>query len=278
MLNENICNFAPTGRANNELIILNFVHEKHWHETAPQLTAAYLLFLATAGSGVFTFAGKSYDIHPGDVFCAFQAKPYTLINNSSLEIMYITFSGTRAGALLNRVGLTTEKPFFPKLDKSGEHTAFWKTMLDSCRYGTTDLAASAALYHTLCGFPTPSETENAPETDKAAILEIKKYIDEHFRDISLSSGKIAADFGYSPSYMACQFHKTVGIRLAAYLTRLRLDYAQSLINDGCLVVGQIAHASGYSDPLYFSKVFKAHFGLSPKQMIAKSAKEQTNIR
>lgn len=278
MLNENICQFVSTGSAHSELVMLNFVHEKNWHETAPQLTAAFILHLVTSGRGTFTIAGYTYDIAEGDVFCAFQAKKYTLINTDGLEFMYVTFSGTRAAALLERVGLTLEKPLFRGLAAHSDVFSFWKSKLESCRYGTTDLAASAVFYHTLSLFPVESEAENAPEADRDAILEIKKYIDENFRDPSLSSGKIAEKFGYSPSYIATLFHKTTAIRLSAYLARLRLEYAASLIGDGCLVVSQIARASGYTDPLYFSKVFKAHFGVSPKQMIREQTESQTNIR
>ncbi len=277
MLNDNICRFVSTGNAHNELVMLNFVHEKNWHETAPQLTAAFILHLVTSGHGTFTSGDKTHPIAPGDVFCAFQAKKYTLINQENLECMYVTFSGTRAGALLERVGFTPDHPVFHGLAERTDVFAFWKSMLDSCRYGTTDLAASAVLYHTLSLLPVASETENAPDTDRDTILEIKKYIDENFRDPTLSSGKIASQFGYSPSYIASLFHKTAAIRLSAYLARLRLEYAASLIHDGCLVVGQIAHASGYTDPLYFSKVFKAHFGISPKQMIREQAEKQTEI-
>lgn len=278
LLNENICRFVSTGSAHNELVMLNFVHEKRWQETAPQLTAAFILHLVTAGRGTFTVADHTYAIAAGDVFCAFQAKKYTLINTDGLEFMYVTFSGTRAAALLERVGLTLEKPLFHGLAAHTDISAFWKSTLDSCRYGTTDLAASAVFYHTLSLLPVASETENPPDADRDAMLEIKKYIDENFRDPSLSSGKIAETFGYSPSYIATQFHKTAAIRLSAYLARLRLEYAASLIGDGCQVVGQIAHACGYTDPLYFSKVFKAQFGVSPKHMIREKAKEQTNIR
>ena len=227
MLNENICQFVSTGSAHSELVMLNFVHEKNWHETAPQLTAAFILHLVTAGCGTFTIAGHTYDIAEGDVFCAFQAKKYTLINADGLEFMYVTFSGTRAAALLERVGLTLEKPLFRGLAAHSDVFFFWKSKLESCRYGTTDLAASAVFYHTLSLFPVESEAENTPEADRDAILEIKKYIDENFRDPSLSSGKIAEKFGYSPSYIATMFHKTTAIRLSAYLARLRLEYAAS---------------------------------------------------
>ena len=252
MLNEDICQFVSTGSTHHEIVMLNFVHEKHWQETAPQLTAAFILHLVTAGRGTFTVADHTYAIAAGDVFCAFQAKKYTLINTDGLEFMYVTFSGTRAAALLERVGLTLEKPLFRGLAAHTDVAAIWKSKLEACRYGTTDLAASAVFYHTLSLLPVASETENPPDADRDAMLEIKKYIDENFRDPSLSSGKIAETFGYSPSYIATQFHKTAAIRLSAYLARLRLEYAASLIGDGCQVVGQIAHACGYTDPLYFS--------------------------
>ena len=56
-----------------------------------------------------------------------------------------------------------------------------------------------------------------------------------------------------------------------YLLHERMKLAQGLILGGMsnryseYTVSQIAEACGYSDPLYFSRVFKKYFGVAPSE-------------
>ena len=50
-----------------------------------------------------------------------------------------------------------------------------------------------------------------------------------------------------------------------YLRMLRLKYAISLLEHGLDSVKNVAILSGFSDPLYFSTVFKKSIGCSPKE-------------
>ena len=44
-----------------------------------------------------------------------------------------------------------------------------------------------------------------------------------------------------------------------------MKHAETLIAQGLNNVKEIANASGYNDPLYFSKTFSKYFGISPKK-------------
>jgi len=59
-----------------------------------------------------------------------------------------------------------------------------------------------------------------------------------------------------------------------YLRNIRLKYAVSLLNHGIESVKNIAFLSGFSDPLYFSNVFKKAFGMSPKDYRKKTSQNQ----
>ncbi|MDE7329578.1 MAG: helix-turn-helix transcriptional regulator [Clostridia bacterium] len=70
-------------------------------------------------------------------------------------------------------------------------------------------------------------------------------------------------------YVRKLFKKETGLTPREYLTHLRMQRAQALITSGIsnrysnYTVSQIAEACGFSEPLYFSRVFKKHFGVSP---------------
>lgn len=70
------------------------------------------------------------------------------------------------------------------------------------------------------------------------------------------------------------FKKKFNVTFTAYLTELRLNNAINLINSGFTSIKEIAQLSGFSDALYFSKIFKKNTGLPPIKFIEK---EQSKI-
>ena len=53
---------------------------------------------------------------------------------------------------------------------------------------------------------------------------------------------------------------------------MRIKYAVSLLEHGIDSVKNVAFLSGFSDPLYFSNVFKKVVGVSPKEYKQKTEK------
>ena len=50
-----------------------------------------------------------------------------------------------------------------------------------------------------------------------------------------------------------------------YLKNIRIKHATFLFAHGINSVKNVAHLSGFSDPFYFSSVFKKEMGVSPKE-------------
>ena len=70
-------------------------------------------------------------------------------------------------------------------------------------------------------------------------------------------------------YVRKLFKKETGLTPHEYLTAVRMERAKKIILSGvsnrysAYTIGQIAEACGYAEPLYFSRVFKKYFGISP---------------
>ena len=62
--------------------------------------------------------------------------------------------------------------------------------------------------------------------------------------------------------------QTMNITYSEYLRNVRIKYAITLLNNGLDSIKNVAFLSGYSDPLYFSNVFKRVVGCSPKEYSA----------
>lgn len=97
--------------------------------------------------------------------------------------------------------------------------------------------------------------------DKAA-----SYIREHFLDRDLTLKALADECSVNPTYLSKIFKAQTGKSVIEYLRFARLEHATRLMRESpSLRVHEIAEQSGFTDPLYFSKVFKATYGFSPRQ-------------
>ena len=107
------------------------------------------------------------------------------------------------------------------------------------------------------------EAENA-RTDKcsqlytAAIIIMKRNL-----GTMLSADDIAKECGVSVSTMQKLFHRYTGMGMMKYYEGVRMQHAQTLIDNGYLIK-EVASALGYGDQNYFSTAYKRYYGVAPK--------------
>ena len=94
------------------------------------------------------------------------------------------------------------------------------------------------------------QIENAIE-----LMETAYYKNLRLKDLAEAAQMDEAHFSY-------KFNKVYHIRPIDYLIRLRLRKAADLLLKGYSVT-EAAWNVGYQDPLYFSRLYKKHFGISP---------------
>ncbi len=114
---------------------------------------------------------------------------------------------------------------------------------------------------------TGDEGKNADEslTKNPVFNNIMLYISVHFADkITLES--LAEEFGYSRNYICKLFQKNLNKSLNLYVTELRMKQAVELLKDDDVLIKEVAYKIGYNDYYHFFKVFKEHYGISPKEM------------
>lgn len=78
-------------------------------------------------------------------------------------------------------------------------------------------------------------------------------------------GKLARLANLSRSAFSTRFAQVVGETAQAYLTRLRMQRAVSLLAKGSLSLTQIATAVGYDSEAAFNRAFKRWRGKTPGQ-------------
>jgi two-component system response regulator YesN len=102
----------------------------------------------------------------------------------------------------------------------------------------------------------------------------KEYVREHYADSDLAVETVCRTLGVSTAYFSTIFKKETGKTFINYLTEYRMEVAVELLLTGDDKTYVIAEKTGYSDPNYFSYVFKKQFGMSPSKYRAQKSEEQ----
>lgn len=108
--------------------------------------------------------------------------------------------------------------------------------------------------------------DHGSATDENIIF-ILRYIQEHFQTVSLS--ELSKFFGYSERQLRRILMEHTGMGFTDIAQQLKMQQAQNLLLHTAHTVSNIASIVGYSDPSYFRRAFKKHFGISPSEYAAK---------
>ncbi|MBQ7794724.1 MAG: helix-turn-helix transcriptional regulator [Clostridia bacterium] len=144
---------------------------------------------------------------------------------------------------------------------------FWKNGF-SANSELTDLISESILLYTFYFLGEKVlPNEKGKKADNNTALIIKKYVDDNFSDISFSLNRISNELSYNTKYISSVFKKNFGIGIVEYLNTIRIQHACTLIKQGFTSVCDIGTYCGYSDPQYFSKVFKQKMGITPSEYV-----------
>lgn len=90
------------------------------------------------------------------------------------------------------------------------------------------------------------------------------YIESNFhKDISLD--ELAGELGISSYYFSKLFKEEKGEGFVEYLTKRRVDEAKELLKSPEHSIKEVGIACGYTDPNYFSRIFKKATGMTPTE-------------
>lgn len=263
---ENICKFIPDRKPSGDITVLNFVYERNCNNLNFNISCSFSMGIVARGKGRLNTEKYTYDLNVGDLFFTFPSKQASFESIENLEYYYISFVGTRASALINRTKVNESRAV---ICLQNQLIPIWKYAIGMANGNNTDLFAEAVILYTFAVISNTFEEKESDKPDSNIILKIKKYVDSHFDDPELSLKTVSERFLYNDKYISERFRRTLRTGFSDYLKNLRIEHAKKLIKNGFENVTEIAKLCGYSDPFYFSKVFKAELGCSPKKYIEK---------
>ena len=166
------------------------------------------------------------------------------------------FTGSAAEELLKTFGLKggiAEIEFDARISNTFLQLVNYTNQTEKRKYST-------AWLHMLVAYIAESfcEKNALPQI----ITDALTYISINY-DKELSLDKLASSACLSKSRFSHLFSEATGTTPKKYQQKLRLTCAAELLTTTSMTVGEIAEKVGYSDGLYFSRIFKLKYGVSP---------------
>ena len=84
---------------------------------------------------------------------------------------------------------------------------------------------------------------------------------------------IINSFSYSQEYVCRTFKKMMGITITDYFNEQKMKYAYSLLRSSSYSIEQICERINFNNTSYFYRLFKKHFGVTPKEVTKQNGRK-----
>lgn len=265
--------FKNTSRENLGLAVYNTGYQKcdSRHTWGPASRDHYLIHYISAGKGVYRCAGKTYELSEGDMFLIIpsQIASYTADSNDPWEYYWVGFNGTEALRMINLSGFSREKPFL-RLPDIVEVKALLLNIYNS-RGNSPDADARMIgyLYLFLGRLISEYGQQRTTYGTRDYLSQALRFIQYNYAN-EIGVSDIADYVGISRSQLYRAFLSYFNISPNDFLQDYRVNEACSLLRAGSFTVAEVAGSVGFTDPLYFSRVFKKRKGITPTEYRANS--------
>ncbi|WP_187274229.1 AraC family transcriptional regulator [Paenibacillus sp. N3.4] len=132
------------------------------------------------------------------------------------------------------------------------------------------------LYMMAASFGTFLQRPKSVDDDLVEYVEqTKQYMLEHYNQ-TIDIDEVARLSGSSRRFYQA-FRSMTGLSPLKFVTTIRLNRSLSLLGSSPSSIMEVAHTVGYSDELYFSRLFKKHMGISPSEYMKQAQTRITNL-
>lgn len=241
------------------------------HRFGPNLRNSYVLHFVKSGKGILEIGRRKYNINAGEMFFIpmNQEAWYQADEKEPWTYMWVGFVGYKANECIMNSGFSAKNPV-RRVECGEEIYRYIDAMLEAHQLSFADEMKRNGLL--MCFFSSlindfkkqsPGTSIPLPYPGSVYVKHAVEYITQNY-DKRIKINELADYIGVNRSYLTCSFKKAMGCSPQVYLVNLRMDKARSLLTKTDIPINAVASAVGYTDQLAFSKIFKQHFGLSPK--------------
>lgn len=221
----------------------------------------------TAGKGSYRCGGKKWPVGPGDLlYCfPFTTHSYAADAKDPWTIYWIHVAGSEVASYSSMLGFANDRPVIHVGNRPRAIALFQtvfqflKPPLDEARMAL--LAGAGRML--LASMAVEDEKKTSPETIAVGIQRVMEDMEDRVAERPRIADWMKI-YGGSRAHFQREFKQVTGHSPYDYFLRLKIQRACSFLVGSNLRVGEVAGRLGFSDPLYFSRLFRRMTGLSAR--------------
>jgi AraC-like DNA-binding protein len=253
-----------------------------WDKSADAIDACFKMYLVAEGSAELHFRSGRHVLRAGRIYLIDGHRLVSQRCPRRMDVFWVHFVPE---SLLLSHELSALPPVMDATAESAPQADEWPALMRIFEQPRTPLSRplEAAPLAALCrvhglllhliGHAVERSGPDLPAGARDELTPFRRVIeimDARFRE-PLALAELARAAGLAPAYFHRRFHAVFGLTPRGYLLRRRMNFARHLLSDPALRIHEIAAAAGYDNPLYFSRVFRRHFGFRPSDRRTLSA-------
>jgi AraC family transcriptional regulator of arabinose operon len=230
----------------------------------------YLLHLVLRGKGRFEMDYHTWDLSAGQ---AFLIRPQVRARYEADAVVpwayaWVGFNGTAAAGLLARVGLTPGSPVCGGVPVRNVRAPLTRIRAWLKKGEPGILGATGAFLELLgsMGDASSAAATVRSETGGRTALYLRSATEFMEKNLScpIRITDVAKYVGIDRTHLSRLFKQNLNTSPEQVLIRMRMKAAAVLLVRPDVRVKEVACSVGYHDPLYFSRMFRQVYGLSPE--------------
>ncbi|EKF55636.1 histidine kinase [Galbibacter marinus] len=111
------------------------------------------------------------------------------------------------------------------------------------------------------------ENSNTTSLDKEFIQKALDYITTNIEDPNIGVESLASHLNLSRSQVYRKIKALTNQTANEFIRNIRLHKAKAMLSSGKVTISEVSYAVGFSSSSYFTKCFKAQFGIVPTQLL-----------
>lgn len=239
---------------------------KENYSVGPRVIECYSFHFVLSGALTLSSKGETVTLTKESMFCLFPDEKHSYWVHeydpeAPLRLHWLAFNGAQAESLVERLGMTKQKPYLRNklTDEISELLKTCMKRMGDWQQKDGDLQLQIMLYQLfeLLSRPLP----NVPE-DKDWLNSCLQYMESHYAE-GITVADIASFTGMHRSHLSSRFKHSFGISPREYLIKLKMERAGEMLQSRTLSVTDIALSLGYTDLYTFSRAFSTYYGMSP---------------
>ena len=231
-------------------LTMNYSVSRHAHES-------WEFVYCTYGSGAFSFDGGTLEYREGDVVIIPPMVPHSNGSEDGFQNIHINMVSPSLSYAAPRV--VSDDPNHFLLDAF--NAAYFQFYSDR-----KEAAALLSLYGDLISCYLAAYRTGVTLTP--VVAQIENNIIANYADSGYELDAYMQTLPFSYDYLRKLFQKEIGVTPHRYLIDKRLKMAAELLvtddSAGTRTIADIAYLCGFRDSLYFSKMFRKKYGISPR--------------